>query len=351
LKLTLTRQIRRLNRIRLFVFFLLLVFLLTAVFVIENLLVSTLVAFVISYLLNPIVNHLERRGFSRMWSTFWTFTLVGGLIGLTAFLVFPIFSSAILGLQQEAPKYIEGLSQLIEELEKHLKGFSGPLLSLDLREYAVSSLTQGSEVFFNRLPGFLKQTFTVMMLGPFLAFFMVKDGRAILRQTFNLIPNHIFETALSLQHQINHQLGFFVRARLFEALLVGLVTWLGLVLIDFPFSLLLALFAAVTNLIPYIGPLIGMIPALVIALVNGSSSFDLFLVFGVYAIAQFIDGFVLIPFFVAKIVNLHPVTVIIVIIAGSQFMGILGMIISIPLTSAAKVTLEAVYRHLTESRI
>lgn len=344
-------QIRRLNRLRLAGFFLILLFWLASVLIVENLLISTLIAFVISYLLSPVVNRLERQGFDRLWSTLWTFTVVGVLIGVTGFLIFPKLATALVALQKEAPTYITGFSRLIEDIESHLRAIFGPLFSFDLRELAESSLTQGSEAFFNEIPRFVKQTLTVMILAPFLAFFMVKDGRSITRKAFNLIPNHIFETTLSLQHQINHQIGHFVRARLLEALIVGLVTWFGLVLISFPFSLLLGIFAAVTNLIPYIGPLIGMIPAIGIALVNGSSNFDLLLVFTVYAVAQIIDGGLLIPFFVARLVNLHPVTVILVIIAGAQFMGVLGMIISIPVASTLKVTLETIYRHLTESRI
>lgn len=344
-------QVRRLNRLRLFGFICVLFFLITAVLVVENLLISTLIAFVISYLLSPIVNNLERKGFDRFWSTLWTFTIVGFFIVFCAYLVFPNLASALVALQKEAPNYITGLSKLLQDLEEKGREIFGPLFALDLREVAEGTLTRWSEAFFNEIPGFLKQTITVMLLGPFLAFFMVRDGRALVRKIFNIVPNSIFETALSLQHQINQQIGHFVRARLLEALIVGIVTWLGLVAIQFPFSLLLAIFAAVTNLIPYIGPLIGMIPALGIALVNGSSSFDLFLLFTVYAIAQIIDGALLIPFFVARIVNLHPVTVILVIIAGAQFMGVLGMIISIPVASTLKVTFETVYRHLTESRI
>ncbi len=346
-----SKLVRRLNRLRLFSFLCLLVFLLVSVLVVENLLISTLIAFVISYLLTPIVNNLERQGFDRFWSTFWTFAVVGFVLGLLIFLISPHLAEALIALQQEAPNYIAGFSRLIEDIENQGRRIFGPLFSLDLREVAESSLTRGSEAFFNEIPRFLKHTLTVMVLAPFLAFFMVKDGRTSLRRIFNIIPNSIFETVLSLQHQINQQIGHFVRARLLEALIVGAVTWVGLVAIDFPFSLLLAIFAAVTNLIPYIGPLIGMIPALTIALVNGLSSFDLLLLFLVYATAQIIDGAFLIPFFVARIVNLHPVTVILVIIAGAQFMGILGMIISIPVASTLKVTFETIYRHLTESRI
>lgn len=344
-------QVRRINRLRLIGFVAVLIFFLGAVAVIENLLVSTIVAFVISYLLSPIVNRLERQGYDRFWSTFFTFFVTGLIIVLSSVLIFPNLSAALVALQEEAPKYISGFSTLVAESEEKIRRIFGPLIPLDVKGYATESLTRTSEAFFNEVPRFIQQTLTVMVLGPFIAFFMIKDGRTFLRKAFNIIPNHIFETALSLQHQINNQIGHFVRARLLEALIVGLVTWFGLVLIHFPFSLLLAIFAAITNLIPYVGPLIGMVPALVIALVNGVSSFDLLLLFIVYAVAQLIDGAFLIPFFVARIVNLHPVTVILAIIAGAQFMGVLGMIISIPLASTLKVTFETIYRHLTESRV
>lgn len=348
-----TRQLhlKRINRVRLMAFFTLLFFLIACVLVVENLLISTLIGFVIAYLLGPIVNHFERRGVDRLWSTLWTFFVFGSLIIVAGVFIFPNLSTALVGLQQETPSYISGFSKLISSLETQARGLFGSWFSMDLNEWVEERLTLGMASFFNHIPGFIKQLLMVMLLGPFIAFFMVKDGRKILRQLLALIPNHIFETALSLQHQINIQIGYFVRARLLEAGIVGAVTWAGLMIIGFPFSLLLAIFAAITNLIPYIGPLIGLIPALTIALVNSSSNFELLLLFLVYLIAQLIDAGLLIPFFVARIVNLHPLTVIIVIIAGAQFMGVLGMIISIPLASTLKVTVETLYRHLTESRL
>lgn len=277
--------------------------------------------------------------------------VVGFFIAIIGTFIFPKLSLTLIGLKTDAPKYIAGFSHLISNLELQARGLLGPFFSMDLNEMVESYLTRSTEAFFNHIPGVLKQLLTVMLLGPFIAFFMIKDGRSFTRKAMGLIPNYLFETALSLQHQINVQIGYFVRARLLEALIVGGVTWVGLMIIDFPFALLLAIFAAITNLIPYIGPLIGLVPALIIALVNSSSSFDLLLLFGVYLVAQLIDAALLVPFFVARIVDLHPLTVILVIIAGAQFMGVLGMIISIPLASTLKVTIETLYRHLTESRL
>lgn len=344
-------ELRRLNRLRLIGIIIILVTLVVIILAVENLLVSSLLAFVIAYLLGPVVNNLERNGANRVSATVLVFVAAAIVLALVALGVFPYIGNALAGLQTEAPKYISGFSKLTQDGENRFSEVLGPISnSIHPTQYIETTLTSWTQNFFDQLPKFLKQFFTVMLLGPFLAFFMVKDGRSILRNLLGIVPNNTFEAALSLLHQINQQVGSFVRARLLEALIVGFVTWVGLALIQFPFAILLGVFAGLTNLIPYIGPVIGFVPALVIGLVNGLSSVDLALLILVYLIAQVIDVVFLIPVVVAKIVDLHPVTVIIVIIAGSQVLGVLGMIISIPVAATLKVTIGTIYRHITESR-
>ena len=350
----LTRQqtdLRKINLLRLAGIGLIILLGAIVVFAIENLLVSCLIAFVIAYLLGPLVNHLERGGMHRVLATVAVFGAATIVLGLMGLWIFPYAGETLSGLQTEAPKYIQGFTRLLADGENRLSTILGPISSsIDVTQYAQSALTNWSQNFFDQLPRFVKQFFTVMLLGPFLAFFMVKDGRSVLRNLLAIVPNNTFEAALSLSHQINQQIGFFVRARLLEALIVGLVTWIGLAAIQFPFALVLATFAALTNLIPYIGPIIGFVPALLIALVNGVGSMNILLLVAVYGVAQIIDMVFLIPMVVAKIVDLHPVTVIVVIIAGAQVLGVLGMIISIPFAATLKVTIGTVYKHLTESR-
>ena len=134
-----------------------------------------------------------------------------------------------------------------------------------------------------------------------------------------------------------------------EAVIVGLIVGTGLLILDFPFAILLGFFASLTNLIPYIGPIIGSIPVLLVALVNNYDPSQIFLVMGLFFFTQLIDSTVLVPILLARIVNLHPLTVVVIIIAGAQFMGILGMIISIPLVNALKVSIMAVYQHITDN--
>jgi putative permease len=285
-------ELRRLNRLRLIGILLILVAALIVVLAVENLLVSSLLAFVIAYILGPLVNHLERRGSNRVGATFLVFGGAALLLGLLGFWIAPYIGNTLSGLQAEAPKYISGFSKLMHESESRLTEILGPISSsVDPAQYVETTLTNWTQNFFDQLPKFLKQFLTVMLLGPFLAFFMVKDGRSVLRNLLGIVPNNTFEAALNLLHQINQQIGSFVRARLLEALAVALVTWIGLALIQFPFAILLAVVAGLTNLIPYIGPVIGFVPALIIGLVNGLHSFEFALLVAVYLVAQIIGAY------------------------------------------------------------
>lgn len=351
MNLTVSKQtLRRVNRWKLAGLILLLLSLFILMVAVENLLVSSLLAFVLSYTLGPLVSYLERQGVSRGLSTALTFSAVGILLILVGFWLFPYFGQTLSGLQADMPRMISGVGQFISELETRVRSIAGPLANFDVTSKVEVRLTDVTHDFFDRLPGFLKTGVTVLLLGPFLAFFMVKDGRATTNLLLGLVPNYLFETALSLQHQINFQIGQFVRARILESLIVGLVTAAGLLLISFPYAVLIGMFAGLTNFIPYIGPIFGAVPAFLVALVNGYSGLEVFLMATVYIVAQLIDAGFLIPLLVAKIVDLHPVTVIVVIIAGAQVMGVLGMIISIPVASTLKVTVSTIYRHLIDTR-
>ena len=335
-------RLKKINIIKLCVFLGLLTALGAVLVLINNLFISLLLGFVISYLIRPLLAPLERMGLQYNQALIFIFLSGVCVLGFLGIWAFPLLSEQINNLQTEWPRYSEGLLKLIETAEAKAVDWLG--LHVELQERGKAQLLSIGRI----LPSFLLQVLSVLILAPFLAFFMLKDSSKIARGFMILVPNSVFEMVLDLQYKINRQLGQFIRARFLEAFIVGLLTFLGLSLMSFPFAPLLGVFAAITNLIPYIGPIIGGVPAVIIALVNGYGSWDLSLVIGIYLLTQFIDAGVLVPILVARIVNLHPVTVVLLIILGGQFMGILGMIISIPIANALKVTFLAVYEHVTQ---
>ncbi len=318
----------------------------TILLAVENMLLSFVLAFVISYLLGPFANRLERAGFSRSVAVLVPFCVTGLLILLGTIIMVPMVSAQFGHLKAEVPKYIEGITKLMSETEEYVNVLFQSFYRVDFSSTVEAKLSGWAGTIFGDLPQIIGRMFTVSLLAPLFAYFMLKDGQKFMRSLLNLVPNNLFELALNLQHQINIQLGGFIRARLLEAAIVGAVVWVGLAIISFPYAALLGVFAAVTNLIPYVGPFIGAVPTYLVAFINGDSGLQLMLITIIYAVSQLIDIVFIIPLVVAKIVNLHPVTVILAIIIGSEVMGVLGMIISIPITSILKLTVNTVYNHL-----
>ncbi len=116
---------------------------------------------------------------------------------------------------------------------------------------------------------------------------------------------------------------------------------IGLLLTDIRYASILGIFAGVTNLIPYIGPIIGMVPGILIAFVDLGLGPQFWWVVILYIlIAQvLIDNFILIPVLISRVSNLHPLWVFFAIIAGGKLYGVIGMIIGVPIVSIIKITL------------
>lgn len=189
------------------------------------------------------------------------------------------------------------------------------------------------------LASFLEWVFIV----PLFIFFLLRDGKKFKQLVLKLTPNSIFERTYYLFHQFNKQLGDYIFAKFVEASIVGLIITSGLLIIDVRFSLILGLLAGVTNIIPYVGPLLGAVPGILFGLAEYGPSPTFGAMCLLYLIANAVDIGLVFPILVSKIVNIHPLMVVISVILGSQYLGILGMIISIPCAAALKLIFIEIY--------
>ena len=340
---------QRIRLIKWSVFVGLLLLVLWVVFGVDNLLVSFLLAIVFTYLLDPLVNYFERLKLNRLWATVLTFVI--GIIVLTVLITFiaPIIFLQLSHFRLELPKYLQATSEMLVDVEDRMTQALGGDRQLKLSEKLEESITSWSASIFGNVAMFLTDLLKTLLLAPFFTFFFLKDGHHLSRKLLNFVPDHYFEFISQLHRQISQQTGSFIRARIFEAIIVGFIVWCGLLVLDFPFATLLAFFAMLTNLVPYIGPLIGVVPAIIVSITNGHNFVELLLMGGVYGLAQLVDNLLIIPVFLARVMDLHPVTVVISIIAGAQFMGIVGMLISIPIVNILKLVAMNFYHHFTQS--
>jgi len=339
---------RRQHWIQFTVFISILLFATIALFVIDNLLLSFVVAVVCSYIVSPVISYLEGHGFSRIVAIIGVFVVFNVLLVLSIWALSPIVVKQLSALKESLPQYVDATVKVFNSATAMLNSNSGGVFHFDVSDQVKDWLTSKSTQIATSLPGFLSSSASVLVLSPLLVFFILKDGHSISRQILRVVPNSLFELTLSLQSQISDQIGQFIRARLLESAIVGAVVFIGLWIMGIPFSFLLAVIAGVANLIPYIGPIVGAVPGCVIAFADTGFGGQLILVGVVYALGQLIDMIFIIPLLVARIVDLHPVSVILSVILGAKILGVLGMLISIPVASSLKVILVNVYRHLTD---
>ena len=249
------------------------------------------------------------------------------------------------------PNVISQISKLAEDVEDFLKEKFG--WDLDIVAFI---RTEGRGLIDYMLGGtsdllkeLLEKVTALLMLAvlvPFIAFFFLKEGRRMTHRIVELVPNAYFELFLNLIHQINGQIGGYIRGQILAVSVVATLSVIGLTVVGVPYALPVGVLAGVANMIPYLGPLIGIFAASLVALTTGGEGGLVGWVVVVFAIIQLIDNLLIQPLVVAKSVNLHALIVVLVVLIGSDQMGIVGMLIAVPVTGILKVSGFTVYEGL-----
>ncbi len=206
--------------------------------------------------------------------------------------------------------------------------------------------THGSDLL-TQIPNYLSHLFEWLLLVPLFLYFFFMESRRSSNKLLEAVPNIIFEKSYVLFSQFNTKFGEYMIAKFIEATILGTIVTIGLSIIGFPYALVLGLIAGITNILPYIGPVLGVIPALFIALLSKDPNASMAGMLFVFAIANLIDIILVFPLLVSKIVNLHPILVVVSIIIGSQLGGIVGMIVIIPFIAFFKLLFIEIYKDLS----
>jgi predicted PurR-regulated permease PerM len=179
-----------------------------------------------------------------------------------------------------------------------------------------------------------------VFLTPILIFYLLRDWRNIERKLGELVPGPYRARVLGFAGEYDRLLARYLRGQLLAAGIVGTLTWLGFLIAGFPYALLLGVVAGVFNIIPYMGLVASLVPALVIALFSASPLVALLKIAIVFAVVQVLDGSVIGPRVVGEAVGLHPVWVLLALAVSGYFFGFVGLLIAVPLAVLVKLVLQ-----------
>ncbi|HLT48746.1 MAG TPA: AI-2E family transporter [Rubricoccaceae bacterium] len=315
-----------------------------------DLLVLVVVATVLAYLLFPLVNALERRGLGRTAAASAVFFGLSLLLGLAAWLTLPAVARQAAAWQE---RWAEGrLYDLLDRLEADLAA-AVPFIEPGALGLSAVARQTAADLEHHAL-GYATDALSLvgdLVVIPFVLFFLLRDGVALQKRLVALVPNRYFEFTMGVLYKIDAHLGGYLRGQFLIALIVGLLTTLGLGLLGVEYYLVLGIFTGVANFIPYVGFAISAALTLGVSVVTTGGVGQVLGVIVVFAVVQTFENAVLQPMITARNVSLHPVTVLLAILLGGRLAGVLGMALAVPAYAIAKAVVVETAVNLRRYRL
>jgi predicted PurR-regulated permease PerM len=311
---------------------------------IRVLLVPCVAALFVAYLLEPVIVTLQRRGTDRGYS--YLLLLAGIILIISSILAFTQSRRTETPATPEAG-FAERIESQLDALGHWTNSRIPMLQKVDVADRLKQRATAAVELFLAELPGLVSSFFVNLLLVPFIAFFFIRDGKKLKRLIIELVPNRYFEMSLIMFYRIDRQIGGYMRARLIECMLVGFaqMVMMGIasMFVRQPAILLVSGVCGLTSLIPYVGPVIGTGFGVFLYLGTGQDSSAIWGLLIAALVAHVADNIFIAPAVLSHNVDLHPLSVALVLVIGSELMGVLGLLIAVPIAASIKVIAQEFY--------
>jgi predicted PurR-regulated permease PerM len=310
---------------------------------------------VLGYLLDPIVQRLERLGLNRLGASLLILIAFILVVAIIVVVFAPLLGSQLVAFTQKLPTYVTRLQSLAVEqgnamLEKyggawreHL-GLGAPLSSEQIQKSIADLVSQGGEWVLNALRSLASggaaifSFLSFLVVTPVVAFYMLLDWKRMLATVDSWLPLDHRDGLRQIAREIDHALAGFIRGQSLVCLFLGLWYGIGLSLIGLDFGFLIGVVGGVLSFIPYVGSLTTLVFALGVAIVQGWPSWNLsLLALAVMGSGQFLEGNVLSPKLVGESVGLHPVWLMFALVAFGDVFGFTGLLVAVPVSAAIGV--------------
>lgn len=310
-------------------------------YLVRGILFPFFMAGVIAYLVNPLIEKLLERGFSRigaivlLFSMLLTISLIFGVFGL------PKIVDELNSLGETLPEYVTSLQSRLDDFYYDIQRIKLPAIVKQMADQALAKAEQTGLDVVNRLTDLIFNIFShlvSLVMAPIIAYYLLKDKEILTKSIQKWVPQKYQMETFRLWKEINQVVSGFMRGQFLVAIFIAILSTIGLIILKIDFAIVLGIIAGAFNVIPYLGPILGGIPAVLLALIK--SPIKAVGVIIVFAIIQQIDGGFISPRIMGENVGLHPITVIFAVLAGGQLGGIVGMILAVPIAGVVKVILR-----------
>jgi len=308
------------------------------------------------YMLNPLVKvltkvHYKKFRISRTGAVSIVFLLLAGIIAWGLVSLIPRLVTQVTQLiynlpdlatqlQKAATKTINNSSVLKKvDINSYVNQFNG-----EISKYAQDFLSSLSTSIVSVISTITSVTIMAITI-PVILFYMLKDGGKFVPAISRFLPRKQRPEIIQLLQKMGDTISSYISGQVIECLFVGTFTVIGYMLISQPYGLLLGVIAGFTNIIPYVGPYIGIAPSLIVAFTRSPA--QVIYVIIVVIIVQQVDGNLIYPNIIGRTLKIHPLTIIILLLAAGNIAGILGMILAIPFYAVVRTVVVYLYNIAT----
>lgn len=300
-----------------------------------------------AYLLAPLVAWLEHRRIHRVVAIFFGYALTALVItGMGVYLV-PLIVQQSAALARALPRW---MTTAQSTWDRYLVAIHQAPLPLGLRGALNHVVAQIDGVLLKTVSTTLTAAVSLLpwllaaLVAPVLAFYLLKDLRVIQRRLWQLVPLDWQPAVYKLGRDLDSAMAGYIRGQLLVALLVGVLAGLWTLVLGIRFPVLVGAIAGLTDVVPYVGPVMGALPAVWLGLMHSPST-ALYAVLGFVAIHQ-LEGTVISPQVVGDAVGLHPLMVVVAVLAGAEWAGLFGMLVAVPVVAAVRIVGQHLYHRL-----
>lgn len=315
---------------------------------VQTLFAPILISGVLYYLFRPIVNKLVDRRIPRTLAILIIYLCFALVVTLIVIFVAPVLKRQFTDLISSLPDLLQAAiskgQQLAESelFNRFVESFTVDFnkLSEKASDYLVVGLNLLSSNFKSVL-GFVANVFFLMVTVPFILFYLLRDDIKIRNGMLKLLPKVSQESAKDILSKMSETVSLYIRGQIIVAFVVGVLCFVGYLVIGIDYAFLLALAAMVTNVIPYVGAFLAAVPAILVALVD--SPFMVLKVVIVAVVAQQIEGNLISPQIMGKQLEIHPLTILLLLLVVGSQVGPLGMLLAVPVYAVAKIVIVHIY--------
>jgi len=247
---------------------------------------------------------------------------------LVVTLIFPSLSVQVKQLAINFPEFMEQIGLSVQE-------FWGKYNVGGNLQNVLDKFSQGLEQATSSIFGTIINLFGGLFSAGIvlvISFYLAVQEKGVKRFLVSLTPTEHHHYASDLIERIQSKIGGWMRGQILLMLIIGVLTYIGLFFLDVKYALTLALIAGLFELIPYVGPFIALIPAAILAFIQAPLLGLLVVI--LYVVIQQLENYVIVPQVMKKTVGLNPIVIIIVMLIGAKLAGVIGIILSVPLTAS-----------------